>query len=146
MLLIYGVEVDSWESLGLQGYPASQSKKEISPESFPGTTDADAEAPILWLSDVKNWLIGKDPDAGKDWRQEKGMTEEEMVGRHHSFDGHEFEQAPGLGDGQGGLACCSPCGHKESDTTEWLNWTEVIHKQSKLINRYNTRILVHSDL
>ena len=99
---------------------------------FIGTTDADAEAPILWLSDVKNWLIGKDPDAGKDWRQEKGMTEEEMVGRHHSFDGHEFEQAPGLGDGQGGLACCSPCGHKESDRTKRLNWNDILKLLSVL--------------
>ena len=90
-----------------------------------GRTDAEAEVPILWLPDVKNWLIGKDPDAGKDWRQEeKGMTEDEMVGWHHQPDGHEFEQAPGVGDGQGSLSCCSPCGRKESHMTERLNWTE----------------------
>ena len=84
----------------------------------------DAEAPILWPPDVKNWLIGKDPDAGKDWRQEeKGMTEDKMVGWHHWLNGHEFEQAPGVGDGQGSLAHCSPWGHKESDTTEKLNWS-----------------------
>ena len=75
----------------------------------------------------KNWLIGEDPDAGEDWRQEeKGMTEDEMVGWHHQLNGREFEQAPGVGDGQGGLMCCSPWGYKESDTTEqlnWLNWT-----------------------
>ena len=92
---------------------------------FIGRTDAKAETPILWPRDVKKWLIGKDPDAGKGWRQEeKGMTEDEMVGWHHRLNGHEFEQAPGVGEGQGSLACCSPCGRKESDTTEWLNWTE----------------------
>ena len=73
---------------------------------------------------MKNWLVGKDPDAGKDWRQEeKGMTENEVVGWHHHLNGHEFEQAPGVGDRQGNLVCCSPWGGKESDTTEWLNWT-----------------------
>ena len=91
---------------------------------FIGRTDAEAETPILWLPDAKNWLIGKDPDAGKDWRQEeKGMTEDEMVEWHHQLDGHEFEQALGVGDGQGILECCSPWGCKESDTTEQLNWT-----------------------
>ena len=70
---------------------------------------------------MKNWLLIKDPHAGKDGRQEKGMTEDEMVGWHHQLNGHEFEQAAGVGDGQGGLACCSPWGRKESDTTEWLN-------------------------
>ena len=91
---------------------------------FTGRTDAEAETPILWPPDAKNWLLGKDPDAGKDWRQEeKGMTEDEMVGWHHQLDGHEFEQALGVGNGQGGLACCSPWGRKESDRTEWLNWT-----------------------
>ena len=92
---------------------------------FIGRTDAEAEIPVLWPLDAKNWLIGKDPDAGKDWRwEEKGMTEDKMVGWHHRLDGHKFEEAPGVGDGQGGLACCSPWGLKESDTTEWLNWTE----------------------
>ena len=90
-----------------------------------GRTDAEAETPILWLPDAKNWLIGKDSDAGRDWGQEeKGMTEEEMVGWHHRLDGHEFEQALGVGNGQGSLACCSPWGCKESDMTEWLNCTE----------------------
>ena len=80
--------------------------------------DAEAEAPILWLPDAKSQLIGKDPDDGKDWRQEeKGMTEDKMVGWHHQLNGHEFEQAPGDGEGQGSLACCSPWGCKESDTT-----------------------------
>ena len=92
---------------------------------FIGRTDAKAETPILWLPDVKNWLIGKGPDAGKDWRQEKkGMTVDEMVGWHHWLNGQEFEQALGVGDGQGSLAWCSPWGHKESDMTERLNWTE----------------------
>ena len=90
-----------------------------------GRTDAKAEVPILWPPDAKSRLIGKDPDLGKDWRQEeKGMIENEMVGWHHQLNGHEFEQALGVGDGQGSLACCSPWGHKESDMTEQLNWTE----------------------
>ena len=83
-----------------------------------------AKAPLLWPPEAKNWLIGKDPDAGTDWRREKGMTEDEMVGWHHQLSGHEFEQAPGVGDGLGSLACCSSWGHKESDATEQLNWTE----------------------
>ena len=90
---------------------------------FIGRTDVEAENPILWLPDVKNWLIGKDAIAGKNWRQEK-MTEDEMLGWHHQLDRHEFEQALGVGDGQGSLACFSPRGLKESDNTEWLNWTE----------------------
>ena len=92
---------------------------------FIGRTDAEAEAPILWPPDVKNWRLGKDPDAGKDWRQEeKGMTEDEMVGWHHWLDRNEFEQALGVSDGQESLAYCSPWVHKELDMTEWLNWTE----------------------
>ena len=90
-----------------------------------GRTDVEAETPILWPPDVKNWLIWKDPDAGKEWKQEeKGTTEDEMVGWHHRLNGREFEQAPGVGDGQGSLACCSPWGCKKSDTIEWLNWAE----------------------
>ena len=92
---------------------------------FIGRTDAEAETPICWPPDVKSWLIGKDPDAGKDWGQEeKGTTEDETVGWHHRHDGHGFGWTLGVGDGQGGLACCSPWGHKESDMTEGLNWTE----------------------
>jgi len=84
------------------------------------TGSADSEAPILWVS--KSVLTGKDPDAGKDWRQEQnGAPEDERVGWHHQINGHEFEQTPGDSEGQGSLACCSPQGHKESDTTEWLN-------------------------
>ena len=93
---------------------------------FIGRTDVEAETPILWPPDVKSWLIWKDPDAGKDWGQEeKGTTEDEMVGWHHWLNGLEFGWAPGVGDGQGGLACCSPWACKESDMTEWLNWTEL---------------------
>ena len=86
---------------------------------FIGRTNAEVEAPIHWPPEAKNWLIRKDPDAGKDWRQEqKQATEDEMVGWHHRLDGHEFEQAPGVGDGQGGLVCYSPWGFKESDMTK----------------------------
>ena len=91
---------------------------------FIGRTD-EAETPILWPPDAKSWLIGKDPDAGKDWRQEeKATTEDEMFGWHHWLDGHGFGWTLGVGDGQGGLAFCSSWVHKESDTTEQLNWTE----------------------
>ena len=93
---------------------------------FIGRTDAEAEAPTLWPPDAKSWLIGKDPDAGKDWEQEeKGPTEYEMVGWHHWPNGHEFEQALGDGDGQGSLVCFSPSGHKELDTTEQLDNNNV---------------------
>ena len=92
---------------------------------FIGRTDAEVETPIPWPPDAKNWLLGKDPDAREDWRQEdKGTTEDAMVGWHHRLNGHEFEQTPGIGDGQGSLSCCSPRDRKESDTTQWLNWTE----------------------
>ena len=95
---------------------------------FIGRTNTEAGVPILWPPDMKNWLTGKDPDAGKDWRQEeKGTTEDEMVGWHHQLDGHEFEQALEVGDGQKSLACCSLWGHKESETTEWLNRTDNVY-------------------
>ena len=90
---------------------------------FIGRTDAEAETPIFWPRDVKNWLIGKDCDAGKDWKQDKkGMTEDEMTAWHHQLDGYEFAQALWVGDGQGSLVCYSPWGHKELDMTERLNW------------------------
>ena len=86
---------------------------------FLGRTDAEGETPILWPPDVKNWLIWKDPDAGKGWRlEEKGTTEDGMVRWHHRLDGHEFDQALGAGDEQGSLVCCSSWGWKESDTSE----------------------------
>ena len=90
-------------------------------------TDAEAEVPIFWPPDTKTRFIRKDPDAGKDWRQkEKGMTEDEMVGWHYQFDGRDFEQVLGFGDGQGSLACWSPWVCKKLDTTEWLNWILLI--------------------
>ena len=92
---------------------------------FFGRTDAETETPILWPPAVKNWLIGKNPDAGKHWKwKEKGVMEDEMVGWRYGVDGHEFEQAPGIGDRQGSLASYSPWGRKASDTTEQLNWTD----------------------
>ena len=94
---------------------------------FIGSTDAKAETLILWPPDSKNCFIGKDPHAGKDWWQEvKGTTEDEMVGWHHQLGRLESEQAPGVEDGQGSLACYSPWGRKQSDTIEWLNWAELI--------------------
>ena len=92
---------------------------------FIGRTDVEAETPILWPPDMKSWLIWKDLDAGKDWRQEKGTTEDKIVGWYHRLNGHGFGWTPGVGDGQGGLACCGSWGRKESDTTEPLNWTEL---------------------
>ena len=89
---------------------------------FIGRTDAEAETLILWPPDAKSWLIGKDPDAGKDWGQEeKGTTEDKMIGWHHRLNGHGFRWILGVGDGQGDLACCGSWGHKESAMTEWLN-------------------------
>ena len=120
MFLNCGVGEDSWESLGQQGDPTSPSW------IFTGRTDVEAETPILWPPYVKSWLTGKDPYAGKDWGQEQnGMTEDEMVGWHHRLNGYEFGWTPGVGDAQGGLACCCSWGHKESDMTEWLNGTET---------------------
>ena len=102
-----------------------------------GRTDAEAETPILWPPYAKSWLIGKDSDAGRDWGQEeKGTTEDEMAGWHHWLDGCEFEGTPGVGDGQGGLACCDSWSHKESDTTERLNWTEL-NWSHKLVVKMN---------
>ena len=96
------------------------------PWVFIGGTDVEAETPILWAPDAKSWLIGKDPDAVRDWGQEeKGTTEDEMAGWHHRLNGLEFGWTPGVGVGQGSLVCCSSWGHKESDTTEQLNWTEL---------------------
>ena len=122
MLLNCGVGEDSWESLGLQGDPTSPSWKK-SVLNFIGRTDAEAETSILWPPHAKNWLIWKDIDAGQDRRQEKGMTEDEMVGWHHRLDGHEFEQALEVADGQGGL-CAAVHGVTKS-WTQLSDWTEL---------------------
>ena len=119
-----------WVQLCHVGFKARASKdiQPVHPKGnqswiFIGKTDAEAETPILWPPDLKKWLIGKDPDAGKDWGQEeKGTTEDEMVGWHCRHNGHGFGWTLGVGDGQGGLACCDSWGRKESDTTEQLNW------------------------
>ena len=125
MLLNCGIGEDSWESLSLQGDPTSPFWK-WSALGFLWRNDAEAETSVLWPPHVKSWLIGKDSDAGKDWAQEeKGTTEDEMAGWHHWLDTRESEWAPGDGDGQGGLACCDSWGHKESNTPERLNWTEL---------------------
>ena len=112
---------------------------------FIGRTDVEAETAILWPPDVKSWLIWKDPDGGKDWGwEEKGMTEDEMVGWHHRLCGHEFEWTPGVGDGQGGLACFSAWGCKELDTTERLNWGSQLflwELWAGLTNSLNPRLL-----
>ena len=133
-VLNYGIGEDSWESL------VGKEIKPVNPKGnqsriFIGRTDAEAETPILWPPNVKNWLIGKYPDAGKDWKQEeKGVTEDEMVGWHHWLDGHEFEQALGNGEGEGSLMCCSPWGHKESVMTEQVNWTIWNSYSSTVVN------------
>ena len=125
MLLNCGVGEDSWESLGLQETQPVHPKGNQS-WIFIGRTDAEAETPILWAPDAKSWLIWKDSDAGKAWGQEeKGTIEDEMVEWHHLLKEHEFGWTLGVDDGQGGLACCCSWGHKESDMTEWLNWTEL---------------------
>ena len=112
---------------------------------FIGRTDAEAKTPILWPPDAKNGLIWKDPDAGKYWRwEEKGATEDEMVAWHHQLNGHEFEQTPGVGDGQGGLMWNSPSGHKELDTTECLNWTELEWKTSSQMHVRMFAAAVHT--
>ena len=123
-----GVGEDSWESLGLQEIQPVHTKGDQS-SVFIGGTDAENETPILWPPDVKSWLIWKDPDAGKDWGQEeKGRTEYEIVGWHQQLNGRGFGWTPGVGDGQGGLACCGSRARKELDTTEQLNWTEYFIK------------------
>ena len=101
-------------------------------------TDVEAETAIFWPPDEKSWLIGKEPDAGKDWAQEKETTEDEMTGWHHGLDGRESEWTPGVGDGQGGPACCDSWGRKESDMTEQLNWTEPFVSKSTWFVRKST--------
>ena len=101
---------------------------------FIGRTEAEAQAPVLWPPDAKSWFTGKDPDAGKDRRQKKkGMVEDRMVGWYHRLNGHEFQQAPEVGEGQGSLGCCGPWGRKESHTTEQLelSW-KLVHSRDSL--------------
>ena len=124
---IEAFELWCWRKLLRIPWTARSNKsilKEISPEYSLEGTDAEAETQILWSCDANNWLLKKDLDAGKDWRQEeKGITEGEIVGWHHQLDGHEFEQVPGVGDGQGSLACCSPWRHRVGrDWATELNW------------------------
>ena len=133
--------INAFELWCLKGLESPLDWKEIQPVLttgnqswvFIGRTHVEAEIPVLWPSDGKNWLFWKDPDAGKDWGQEKGMTEDEMVGWHHRLDGHGFGWTPGVGDGQGGLVRCSSWGCKESDMTEWLNWTELKTSNRELV-------------
>ena len=100
------------------------------PWDFFGGNDAEAETPVLWPPHAKSWLIGKDSDAGRDWGQEeKGTTEDETAGWHHWLDGHESQWTSGVGDGQGGPACCDSWGRKESDTTEQLIWSDALFLQ-----------------
>ena len=124
MLLNCGVWEDSWESFGQQGNPTSQSyRKSVLYVNWKDWCQS--RNSILWPTDEKNWLIWKNPDAGKDWRwEEKGLAEDEIVGWHHRLNGHKFEQTLAVGEGQESLVWCSPRGHKELDTTEWLNWTD----------------------
>ena len=125
MLLNCGIGEDSESPLDCKEIQPAHPKGDQS-WVFIGRTDAEAETPVLWPPDEKSWFIWKDPDAGKDWGQEeKGMTEDEMVGWHHRLDGHGFGSTLGVGDGQGGLTCYSSWGLKELDTTERLNWTEL---------------------
>ena len=138
MLLNCGVGEDSGESLGLQGDPNSPFWRSVLGVLW--KEDAKAETTVLWPPHAKSWLIGKDSDAGRDWGQEeKGTTEDEMVGCHHWLDGRESELTPGVGDGQGGLACCDSWGRKESDTTERLNWTEEIDKNILVLGEEKDR-------
>ena len=123
-------ELWCWRKLLRVPWTASRSNqsilKEVSPEYSLEGLMLKLKLPILWPPDVKNQLIWKDPNAQKDWRlEEKGMAEDEMAGWHHWVDGRESEWTLGVGDGQGGLACCDSWGPKESDMTEWLNWTEL---------------------
>ena len=134
LLLNGGVGEDSWESLGMQGDPTSPFWRR-SALGFLWKEYAKAETLVLWPPRAKSWLIGKDSDAGRDWGQEeKGMTEDEMAGWHHRLNGCESEWTLGVGDGQRGLACCNSWGRKELDTTEWLNWTELMHRFAKQNN------------
>ena len=119
-------ELWCWRRLLRVLWTARRSNQPVLKEISPGCSleELVLKLKLQWPPDAKSWLIWIDPDAGKDWRQEeKGTTEDEMVGWHYQLNGHEFEQTPGDSEGQGSLVCCSPWGCKESDMTEWLNWT-----------------------
>ena len=136
MLLNCGVGEDSWESHDCKEIQPVHSEGD-QPWDFFGGNDAKAETPVLWPPHVKSWFIGKDSNAGRGWGQEeKGTTQDEMAGWHHWLDGRESEWTLGVGDRQGGLACCNSWGHKESDTTERLNWTELIYISYKLFKNF----------
>ena len=127
MLSNCGAGEDSWDPL--ESKPVILKRHQ--PWILLGRTDAEAEAPIFWPPDANSWLTVKDPDARKDWRQkEKRVTEDEIVGWHHRFNGDELGQTLGDGDGQGSLACCSPWGHEELDMTERLNWSESLYNRA----------------
>ena len=130
---IDAIELWCWRRLLRVPWTARRSNQSVHSEGdqpwvFFGRNDAKAETPVLWPPHAKSWLIGKESDAGRDWGQEeKGTTEDEMAGWHHRLEERESEWPPGVGDGQGGLACCDSWGRKESDTTETeMNWTELM--------------------
>ena len=130
MLLNCGVGEDSWSPLDCKEIQPVHSKGD-QPWVFFGRNDAKAEAPVLWPPHVKSWLIGKDPDAGRDWGQEeKGMIKDEMTGWHHRLNAHEFEWTLGVVDGQGGLSCCDSWGRKAwTRLSDWTDWCVLVTKQ-----------------
>ena len=152
---IEAFELWCWKRLLRVPWTARRANQSVHPKGdqswvFIGGIDAETETPILWPSHAKSWLIGKDSDAGRDWGQEeKGTTEDEMAGWCHWLDGHEFVWTPGVGDGQGGLACCDSWGHKELDMTEWLNWTELKFKlfylNLMIVTRENSILITQKD-
>ena len=143
-------ELWCWRRLLKVPWTARRSNQSILKEISPGCSLEElmfeAETPILWPPDAKSWLIWKDPDAGKDWRQEeKGTKEDEMVGWHHRLYGHGFGWTPVVGDGQGGLACCSSWSHKELDMNEWLNWTDrpFLHQKFSRASYNNIKTAIY---
>ena len=136
---LWWIHVDIWQNqynIVKLKKKRKEKNKGDQPWVFFGRNDAKSQTPVLWPPHEKSWFIGKDSDAGRDWGQEeKGMTEDEMAGWHHRLDGRESEWTPGVGDGQGGLACCDSWRHKEADTTEQLNWTEKPNHSKSLVYR-----------
>ena len=143
---MFNIKIDHRCLLSLKKTIHGELLRKGQPWDFFGRTYAKAETPVLWPPHVKSWLIEKDSDAGRDWGQEeKGMTENEMTGWYHWLNGHEYEWTPGVGDGQGGLVCCDSWGRKESDMTEWLNWTELklVSVLPWLMQEWKKHTLVH---